>query len=63
MTIRKLDQLEANMTKEIDKMLDGTLVDVSASFVVCQSCDQEIEEEAIIKEGKPYHYSCSGMQL
>ena len=45
--------------------LDGTIVNVGElpMLVTCKKCGLEIEEEAIIRGGRSYHYSCSGMEL
>jgi hypothetical protein len=57
----KFDKNEYDFTKE----LDGAIIDVSVltMLVVCEKCTQEIEQEAIIKNGRPFHYTCSGIEL
>jgi len=47
----------------INEMLDGTLLDVSSEFHTCEKCGYEIEEEAIVVDGKLYHYNCSKIEV
>lgn len=45
--------------------VDGKVVDTTKiqAAIWCAKCGLECETEAIIKDGKPYHYNCSGIEL
>jgi len=45
--------------------INGTIVDITKidNPIWCEGCGLECETEAIIKNGKPYHYNCSGIEL
>lgn len=45
--------------------IDGTIINIREWEIpiFCEKCGLEIEEEAIAKDDKPYHYRCSGIEL
>lgn len=45
--------------------MDGEIVNTSAlpMLVICEKCNYEIQEEAVIKDGRPFHYNCSGIEF
>lgn len=50
---------------KFDEMITGEILDTTRenSPVWCEKCGLECETEAIIKNGKPYHYTCSGLEF
>lgn len=53
---------------EFNEFVDGEIINTTLppfdqTPVWCAKCGLECETEAIIKDGKPYHYRCSGIEL
>lgn len=52
-------------TIEFKNCINGEIIDTTKikAPIWCAKCGLECETEAIIKDRKPYHYNCSGIEL